>query len=139
MLTVLSKVWDSVSGGLTERFLERVLGPAFLFWGIGALAYAWSHDLGVAELLDRLQNVSLAEGVLLVLLVAVLLVASNALMEVLQPSILRGLEGYLPEPLRKLLDRRVNGVRRKVEVDRLEWKQWRAARPALAETGPSAG
>jgi hypothetical protein len=35
MLTVLSKVWDSVSEGVAKRFLERILGPAILFWGVG--------------------------------------------------------------------------------------------------------
>lgn len=103
MLTVLSKVWDSVSGGLAERFLERILGPAFLFWSIGALAYAWSRDLGPTELLDQVQDVSLSEGVLIVLLVAILLIFSNALMEVLQLSILRGLEATCPNGYRSCL------------------------------------
>jgi hypothetical protein len=45
----------------------------------------------------------------------------------LQLSILRGLEGYLPEPVRKLLEGRVKSVRHKVAANRQEWK-------ALADT-----
>jgi hypothetical protein len=127
MLTVLSKVWDAVSGGLTDRFLERVFGPALYFWGVGGAAVAWDKDLSASELFEGLKEVGLADGVLYAAVGAIVLVLSNSVMEALQFGVLRILEGYWPAPLSKLLTRRIKSVRDKVSADRNEWE-------ALAQT-----
>jgi hypothetical protein len=122
MLTVLSKVWDSVSGGVTERFLGRLFGPASLFWGLGGLAYSWSRHLGPEDIVDRVENASGELSIALAVIGALVLVFSNAMMELLDRPLLRALEGYWPPPFRRLLIARVETVRRKVVSQRKEWE-----------------
>lgn len=122
MITVLSKVWDSVSGGVTERFLGRLLGPALLFWAVGGLAFAWNRQLGPPELVERVKAVPLTDGVAFAVVGGILLISSNGVMEVLQRGILRGLEGYWPGPLQRPLLKRVARVRRTVASERQEWE-----------------
>lgn len=122
MLTVLSKVWDSVSGGLSERFLARIFGPAIFFWAGGLFFIFRSDGKGVQEIESQLRAIDLPEGVAWAVIGILLLLASNAIAEALQFTTLRVLEGYWPTFFETILAWRVGTVVGKLQQDRDEWK-----------------
>ncbi len=101
------KFWESLIGGVAQKWLDRLVSPALAFWLTGGLLYA--SRVGW----DRLEEVfrTLPDFVSVAVLVLALLVVvgSATLVEGLQEDVLRFLEGYWPGWLgwlRKFLVRR---------------------------------
>jgi hypothetical protein len=108
-LTMLSKFFDSVTGGVASSWLALVRAPAVIFWGIGAFAWWYSHPhVNVVSWLRKLTG---TEQVLLVVVVAAAVIGSSVLLDQLSRPLLRALEGYWPrflEPARgKLIARSI--------------------------------
>lgn len=91
---MLTSFWESIGEGLSQKWLERFFGPAFLFWVGGLLLWVGPGNLSViwGELsaLPLVTQSALLIGALLVL------GASDRLMETLSGFLLRLLEGYWP-------------------------------------------
>ncbi len=94
---MLTSFWESVGEGLSEKWLERLFGPAFLFWAGGLLLW-----IGPGNLSDRwAELIALPPVAQSGLLIATLLTLAGSarLMAALSIPILRFLEGYWPWPL----------------------------------------
>ena len=114
---MLSSFWESVGEGLSEKWLERLFGPAFLFWAGGLLLWIGPQNLadkwGEVSALPAVTQSALLIGALLVL------AASSRLMEFLHLPVLRLLEGYWP--LRGLAARRAERRRKRVLDRKRRW------------------
>ncbi len=97
---MLSSFWESVGEGLSEQWLERLFGPAFLFWVGGALLWVGPENL--AAKWDELSALPTVTQSALLIGALLVLAASDRLMESLRLPVLRLLEGYWPRPLRGL-------------------------------------
>ena len=96
-------VTSDVSGKLADRLAVVLLSPAFAFWALGGVAWAWTRPQAADHAISRLATLSgLAQGALLVgaLLAAT---ASAAVIQRTVPIVLRLLQGYWPAPLRSVL------------------------------------
>ena len=91
---MLTKFWESVGSGLSAKWLEHLFGPAFIFWGIGALIAASQN--GWQDAWDWLVGLQDAEKSALLIGGAFLLIVSAAIMQRVQYPLLRLLEGYFP-------------------------------------------
>lgn len=96
---MLSKLWESVGEGLTEKWLAQ-LGPALVFWFCGL--YFWLGWTGLVNLsktllvLDTLQQLVVIAGALLLVMTS-----ANFVRRMTYP-VLRFLEGYWPPILNRL-------------------------------------
>lgn len=104
---MLDKFFESVTGELGKNWLAAVFKPAFVFWAGGVTAWAWHGHW------DRLKswalNFSTSERVMVILIVFLVVVASDAFVAKADRIVIRFLEGYWPrwmKPLRTLLIRR---------------------------------
>lgn len=118
---MFTKFWDELAEGVAGRWTAQELGPALAFWGGGLLAWAWRYDWqALIDWLVALNNaavyVALAVGGLL------LLVASSAAMEWLQPTVLRLAEGYWPPPLQRLRFALARRVQARLERKETCWQ-----------------
>ncbi len=129
---MIAALLESLSSQISARWLERFLGPAWLFWVGGALLTIQRMDYSLAELwasfaqLDALLQGALLIGGLL------LIGASDALLDSLDLPLLRLLEGYwLNSPLRWLVGwgTRVQGRKYQAWLNR--WQTLKA-KPTLS-------
>ena len=102
----MSKFWEGLTEGLGERWSAQELGSAFLFWFVGALAWAWHKtgfwQAGWARLTAQVQGIQdPAVYIVLALSGLLLLTVSSVVARWLQLPVLRLAEGYWPWPLRK--------------------------------------
>jgi hypothetical protein len=128
LLGLTSEFLKSVSGGIAQKWIDRLLSPAFVFWSAGLLAYVWRF--GQHRLVRTLQHLTPFEiGVIIAGGIAIV-AASSALVEAIEFYVLRLLEGYWPRlfnPAREwLVDRAVTRVQ---ELD----KKWEALAASYAE------
>jgi hypothetical protein len=110
---MLSKLWDKLGEGLSERWLLTVLSPAFAFWFGGLWAYATRH--GVSGVTQHWTSLSLFEQAVLVIGALLLVTATAWLVEASQGAILRLLEGYWPWPFRGLRFARAEAWRKIID------------------------
>ena len=110
---MLSSFWESVGEGLSEKWLERLFGPAFLFWAGGLLLWAGPQDL--ADRWDEINALPAVTQSALLIGALLVLAASSRLMEFLRLPVLRLLEGYWPF---RWLAAWVAGYRRERVLDR---------------------
>lgn len=89
-----SKFWEALSEGVAQRWAERVLSPALLFWTIGVAAYSSRH--GTTDLTSFIDSLDNVEKVLWLVGALALVGASAALMEGFEAGAQRMLEGYWP-------------------------------------------
>lgn len=116
---MLSEFLTELTKGLPGRWLERMSGPAFLFW-VGGLLIVF----GPAELAARWPEwLALPAPVQVGALVAALLVlnASAVVMERLRLPLLYLLEGYWPPPLHYLAAWLVAWNQRRAQRQRRRW------------------
>ncbi len=96
---MISEFWKTLGGELGAQWAATVLTPAFVFWGGGVAAWAWSHNRGWAVLrdlasgLEGLSSVAQA-GILVGALLAI--TVSGVVAQGLVFSAIRLLEGYWP-------------------------------------------
>lgn len=128
---------ESVGQGLSEKWQERLFGPAFLFWGGGLLL--WLTPERLPAMWDELSALPLVTQTVLLIGALLVLGASDRLMETLSPHLLRWLEGYWPGPLsypagwlaawrRKRFDdqrRRLSALLLKKQENTLTWAEAR--------------
>jgi hypothetical protein len=91
-----SKLTESVAGSITDKFGEHLISPAFVFWAGGVFAYGWKF--GEAKLARVVESLNTAEIILVAVGALVLVSASDVLIEWLEFSVLRILEGYWWRP-----------------------------------------
>ncbi len=88
------KFWESLIGGVAQKWLDRLISPALAFWLTGGLLYAsrvgWDRVEEVFRTLPDFVTVSVLALALLVV------VGSATLVEGLQESLLHFLEGHWP-------------------------------------------
>ncbi|GAA0474815.1 hypothetical protein Aca07nite_84270 [Actinoplanes capillaceus] len=131
---MIDAIGEAVAGHVVERALTRI-GPALIFWTGGALA--WLSTNGGWERLLALGADAAELPVLAVLAVVALVLAgayaSTALVTLLTRPVLRLLEGYWPQPLRRsLVNRKVK--RHKALTDRLSELEAKRQDPPAAGT-----
>jgi hypothetical protein len=93
---MLTKFWETVGQDLAKKWLERIFGPAFLFWGGGLGLYLWQE--GWAAILADVEQWPTTQQIGVLILGLLLIVFSSLLMETLRLPLLRLLEGYWPRP-----------------------------------------
>jgi hypothetical protein len=94
---MLNKFWESIGSNVAERWLDYILGPAFLFWVGGFGLYVWKT--GWQLLLKEFQMLTQFQQASWIVLALFILVLSSVLMQAIRFPILRLLEGYWPWPL----------------------------------------
>lgn len=99
---MLTKFWEKMGEGLSARWLEYLLGPAFLFWGGGLLIMVF--NIGFYTVWNWITGRDVPTQVILLLAGVFLLFLSSKLMEQVRFGFLRLLEGYWRWPLRYLAD-----------------------------------
>ncbi|RME38357.1 MAG: hypothetical protein D6794_05505, partial [Deltaproteobacteria bacterium] len=118
---MLSSFFESIGEGLSEKWLDRLFGPAFLFWAGGLLLWVGPRNLAAkwTELaaLPAVTQSALLVGALLVL------AASDRLGSAFSLPVLRLLEGYWPWPLRRLAAWKAVRRRARVTKSRYRWNE----------------
>ncbi|MDY6799018.1 MAG: hypothetical protein SVX28_09810 [Pseudomonadota bacterium] len=116
-----TKLWDQIASSVAQQWVERLFSPVLLFWAGGVLAYITAHDpkllLDFLRGLDTPLQIALAVGGL------VGVAGSAAVVESMQLSALRLLEGYWPRwlhPLRCYLRER---LRKRIEKWDDTWRK----------------
>lgn len=118
---MLSSFWESIGEGLSEKWLERLFGPAFLFWTGGLLLWIGPQNLAARwEALAALPAVTQAALLIGALLV---LAASERLGSAFCLPVLRFLEGYWPWPLRRPAAWIAARRRARVQRSRYRWNE----------------
>jgi hypothetical protein len=116
---MLTDFLTELTKGLPGKWLERLFGPAFLFWAGGLLLVVGSQ--GLAAWWEQLLTLPTLAQVGWLVAALLVLNASAAVMERLRLPLLRLLEGYWPWPLR-LLEAPLSAlVRRRVQRQRERW------------------
>ncbi|MFN3763291.1 MAG: hypothetical protein ACK4WK_08845 [Anaerolineae bacterium] len=103
---MLTSFFESLGEDLSKKWLERLFGPAFLFWAGGLLLWLASQNLSARW--DELTALPPVTQAALLIAALLLLAASDRLGEALSFSVLRFLEGYWGWPLRWLAAWRVH-------------------------------
>jgi hypothetical protein len=116
---MLTDFLTELTKDLPGKWLERLFGPAFLFWAGGLLLVVGPQ--GLAAWWEQLLTLPTLAQVGWLLAALLLLNVSAAVMERLRLSLLRLLEGYWPWPLR-LIEAPLSGLaRRRVLRQRERW------------------
>lgn len=97
---MLTKFWEKAGEGLSARWMDYLLGPAFLFWGGGLVILMF--DFGFYKAWDWISSRDVPTQAAVLLVGVFLLFLSSKLMEQMRFGFLRLLEGYWPWPLRYL-------------------------------------
>lgn len=116
---MLSSFWESVGKGLSEKWLKRLFGPAFLFWAGGLLL--WIGPQNLAAKWDELAALPLVTQSALLIGALLALAASDRLMDAFNLPVLRLLEGYYPWPLRWLAAWRARRRAKQVMKKKRRW------------------
>ncbi len=95
-----TKFWEQIASGTGQRWSERILSPALLFWAAGLWAYAITYNWWPAAW--AIERLHLAHQITLAIVSMVIVAASATIVENVQQDVLRLLEGYWPVPLRPL-------------------------------------
>jgi hypothetical protein len=115
MLDIAAKFGEGLGGGVAQKWIDRVLGVASVFW-IGGLA-AYAIRFGQENVRTFVTQRSSLEVAVLLIAAGFLIAASSTLVEWLQFPTLRFLEGYWPwifGPIRSFMTGRVaNHVKKK--------------------------
>lgn len=113
------KFWEGIAGSTAEKWVDRLLSPALIFWAAGVIAYAASHGWGAIgqflSSLDDIMAVLLAAGGLL------LVAASAKAIEAVQRGALHLLEGYWPRWMAPLCRWLISRSRQRRDELRREW------------------
>ncbi len=115
----LQKFWDKLIEGLASRWVASLLLPALVYWGSGAVFYAWRIGLPAAQ--AWLDTIALTEGVALAVAGLLGLAGSGWLVQQATTPALRLAEGYWPGPLRAL---RFARARRLAEEKQRMQERW---------------
>lgn len=94
---MLNKFWENIGTKVADRWLEIILGPAFLFWAGGLGLFAW--QIGWQKVLNDIQAFPPFQQGGWIVLGLLILVFSSVVMRALRFTFLRLLEGYWPLPL----------------------------------------
>lgn len=95
-----TKFWEQIASGTGQKWTERILSPALLFWAIGLWAYAITYDWRPSA--KAFEGLGLAHQIALVIGSLAIVGGSAAAVENVQQEVLRLLEGYWPSLLRPL-------------------------------------
>lgn len=119
---MMGKFWEGIGSGLSERWLQYLLGPAFLFWGGGLLIYVYSQVCGgFYTAWDWISSRDAPTQLAALLIGVFVLFLSSKLMEQLRFSFLRLLEGYWAWPLRYLAPLFTRLLNTSIDRDRKQW------------------
>jgi len=142
----VGKFWEGLAGQLGTDWASRLLMPAFMFWGMGALAIGLGHRFDVNQLLGIANHVMGMKTVELGAIVVAALVGltlSGLAIDHLTLPFLKSLEGYWPKWLNWLLAKRVKVWQGKVADKDKRWQKladkYRAGTASLLETREYAG
>lgn len=97
---MLDKFWGSIGSTVSERLLEYIFGPAFLFWAGGIGLYVWATNW--QQVLNNIQSLNQFQQGSWIILTLLALAFSSALIQAIRFPVLRLLEGYWPWPLNYL-------------------------------------
>ena len=118
---MLAAFWKSVGGGLSERWLERLFGPAFLFWALGLIL--WIGPENLPAYWDRLEDLRVVTQSALLIGALLVLAVSDRLMKAFSLPVLRFLEGYWGWPLRRLAAWMAGKRRNSIIRQRYRWSE----------------
>lgn len=116
---MLSKFWESTGEGLTERWLQQLLGPAFLFWGTGLLIV--TSKIGIYKVWNWITSRDLLTQAAVLIIGVLVITLSGRLMEQFRFGFLRLLEGYWIWPFSYLATLTSMAQRWFIERDRERW------------------
>jgi hypothetical protein len=111
--------WESIGEGLSQKWLERLFGPAFLFWAGGLLLWIGPTSLPARWAQVNEWSVVTQSALLIGALLA--LAASDRLVTSFRPFALRLLEGYWPAPLQGLAAWRAAQRRKRTLARKRRW------------------
>ncbi len=128
---MLDKFWESVGKGLGDKWIEALIHPGLLFWGVGLLAWVGQQADGWQALLNVWHGLGSLEAQVTVLVALLLvLLASSAGMRWAQWSLLRLMEGYWPGKVQTWAARWLQKKHRQIDErwqaldQQIEEQQW---------------
>jgi hypothetical protein len=120
---VIDEFWGQTAGKLADRW-AAVSSSALVFWIGLVLAQVLSRGRGATtDAVDRvLKEHGPATQVLILVVVLLAVAASGVIMQRLTAPALRLFEGYWPTPLRRVRDRRLDQVAKRLTADNDRWQ-----------------
>lgn len=93
---MLPKFWEKMGEKLAERWILTVVGPAFVFWVGGGIAYVLHSHMDLVYLSQAWTTLTFLEQGTIIVTALVLVVFSSAIVEHAQENLLKLVEGYWP-------------------------------------------
>lgn len=121
---MLTKFWENMDEGLSGKWLDQLLTPAFIFWGGGLLIFVLRNGIGAVWLQIRELSIETQFGAIIIGLL--ILLFSNELMEKLDYAALRLLEGYWFKPFQLISRLLIAFHQRRAERLHTEWNGLKA-------------
>jgi hypothetical protein len=122
-----TKFWEQIASGVAQKWTERLFSPALLFWAGGLLAYVVARGWSLVTAEGWTQIVALVQGLETPLQIGfaagglVVVAGSAAVVESIQQSALRFLEGYWPCLLGPIGRYRVKRISKRLARLRTAW------------------
>lgn len=94
---MFTKFWEKIGEGVADKWMATVASPAFIFWGIGFLAYI--QKFGTQDILAFIAKSSPVEQIVMLFVILTIIIFSAYIIEWIQGDVQVFLEGYWPKPL----------------------------------------
>jgi len=92
---MLQTFWEGLGSKVAESWATALVGPAFVFWAGGLLA--WVTHFGAGDVAEKFLELEGPLKIALILAVPAIVFLTTALQQPLIPAALRLLEGYWPD------------------------------------------
>ena len=122
---MVAKFWETVAGELAKKWSALAAGAAAAFWAAGIAAWALGHDEGLKAINDYANDLDALTQVVLAAGAVALVISSSYLVGLVQPGVLRVLQGDVPfdaagasRKRRRVADRRRKGREKLAELQR---------------------
>lgn len=93
---MVAKFWETVAGELAKKWASLAAGAAAAFWAAGIAAWALGHEKGLKRINDYASDLDTLAQVVLVAGVVAVVVSSSHVLGLVQPGVLRVLQGDIP-------------------------------------------
>lgn len=114
------KFLESMGEGLSGKYLERIFGPAAVFWSTGILLWCWKR--GFNAVWWELKRLTTFEQALLILFLFLILNFSILLISRLHLFFLRLLEGYWPSAFKGIKEKMRNKKMKRLQKLEQRWQ-----------------
>lgn len=113
------KLLEEIGSGMARQWVDRILSPSLIFWFGGFLSYLTEHK--GTPILSALHELDFDAQVFIVVAVMIVTALSSIVIEDIQFSALRFMEGYWPPFLGELSRMRIDAIKVRLKRKENEW------------------